>query len=474
MELSKEQIEDLNACGASSEAVNDLENHLKALSPPARPTRQSLAVDSRKARAIYQSGSALLAVLPPKPGRDAIQARAAEIVKAIMREVRNVFARTYVDLIFSQITNGYLRFVRADELVYEVAKLYPGLCPTRQEVEAELQLLHANKEGVEMAQSDFLSYVLRHKRSGDHLIQGMLRPLPQSLAMLERFRRDGRLDFGTVQVERRGALGCIYFNNQRYLNAEDDITLLPLETVVDLVLLDPDIKVGLLRGNPMEHPKYKGRRIFSAGLNLTHLYEGRLSLMFFLTRDLGLVNKIYRGLAGDFYDPDAPEATMEKPWIAAVEGFAIGGGCQLLLVVDYAIAEEGSYFNLPARKEGIIPGAAPMRLARFVGERAAQQGVLFDKTFVAESPESRQVVNEVVPVGQMDKAIERAAAIATGAGVMNAGANRKAIRIGHEPRELFRQYMALYCREQAACHFSPTLISNLERNWIARKKSNDP
>jgi thioesterase DpgC len=41
------------------------------------------------------------------------------------------------------------------------------------------------------------------------------------------------------------------------------------------------------------------------------------------------------------------------------------------------------------------------------------------------------------------------------------------IRLGHEPRDLFRQYMALYCREQATCYFSPNLIQNLERNWRA-------
>jgi thioesterase DpgC len=296
----------------------------------------------------------------------------------------------------------------------------------------------------------------------------MLKPLPQSGELLERFRREGRLDLGTAHVERHGALGCVLFNNLRYLNAEDDTTVGPLETAVDLVLLDPDIHVGLLRGNPVTHPKYRGRRVFSSGLNLTHLYQGKLSLLFFAIRDLGFVAKLYRGLTGDEYDPDGPEITLEKPWIAAVDGFAIGGGCQLLLVADHVIAEQGSFFNLPARKEGIVPGVAPLRLSRFVGERAAREGILFDKTFTAESAEGRSLANEVVPTGQMDEAIARATAAVTGGGVISAGANRKAIRLAHEPRDLFRRYMALYCREQAACHFSPTLIQNLERNWRAQ------
>jgi len=76
----------------------------------------------------------------------------------------------------------------------------------------------------------------------------------------------------------------------------------------------------------------------------------------------------------------------------------------------------------------------------------------------------------VVPAGEIDAAIERLAAGAAGSGVVSAGANRKAIRIGHEPRELFRQYMALYCREQANCHFSPALISNLQRYWVSRNR----
>src|SRR4030095_11082333 len=105
------------------------------------------------------------------------------------------------------------------------------------------------------------------------------------------------------------------------------------------------------------------------------------------TRDLGLTNKIYRGLAPDGYFPDGPESTLEKPWIAAVEGFAIGGGCQLLLVVDHVLAEAGSFFNLPAAKEGIIPGAANLRLTRFVGDRLARQGILFDRRFDADSPD---------------------------------------------------------------------------------------
>ena len=53
----------------------------------------------------------------------------------------------------------------------------------------------------------------------------------------------------------------------------------------------------MLRGDTVTHPKYAGRRLFGAGINLTHLYQGKIRFLWYLLRDLGLVNKLYRGLA---------------------------------------------------------------------------------------------------------------------------------------------------------------------------------
>jgi hypothetical protein len=64
---------------------------------------------------------------------------------------------------------------------------------------------------------------------------------------------------------------------------------------------------------------------------------------------------------------------LEKPWIGAVDNFAIGGHCQALHVMDYVVTAADAYMTLPARKEGIIPGAANLRLPRFVGDRFARQ-----------------------------------------------------------------------------------------------------
>ena len=471
--LHPDQVQRLLGVGVSAANLKNFQKALEALRLPRRPTKDRLKSDSVKLRKICRAGASVLGIWPPRPERDASQNGAAELVKGVLRDARNAFARTYVDLIFNRITDGYRRFIRAEELVYEVAELCPGLCPTRKEVESDSPFFLAEKEGVEIAQTDFLAHVFAQRTAGLFLIQSMLQPLRRSQELLEKFRVEGRLELGTAQVERHGPLGCIYFNNRRCLNAEDDTTVLPLEIAADLVLLDSKIEIGLLRGNPMNHPKYEGRRVFSSGLNLTHLYQGKLSLMFYVTRDLGFVNKLYRGLSGETFDSEGPEATLEKPWIAAMESFAIGGGCQILLVMDYVIAEEGSYFNLPARKEGIIPGVGPLRFSRFVGVRAAQHGVLFDHTFSVPSPEAGSIVNEVVPAGQMDEAIRQAVAKFSGAGVVSTGANRKALRVGQESLDQFRQYMALYCREQGNCHFSPGLIANLERNWKADTRKRD-
>jgi thioesterase DpgC len=330
--------------------------------------------------------------------------------------------------------------------------------------------LQRDKNGIEIDQGLFLSQILSHPRAGAHLVHAMLRPTEEALERLAAFRRTGYVDLGTAEVRRQGRTGFLLFKNPRFLNAEDETTLGPCEVGVDLLTLDPQVEVGVLRGAPVTHPRYADRRVFSAGLNLTHLYYGRISFLFFINRDLGFVNKLYRGLSGSEFALGEPESTTEMPWIAAVEAFAIGGGCQLLLGVDRVLAESGAFFNLPARKEGIIPGTANLRLTRFVGDRLARQAILFGRDFRVDTPEGMLLCDEVVPTGEMDLALERTARALTGAGVVSAAGNRKALRVGQEPLDQFRQYMAVYVREQVYCHFSPALIHNLEANWNAHQR----
>jgi thioesterase DpgC len=300
----------------------------------------------------------------------------------------------------------------------------------------------------------------------------MLRPRPEAVALAGELRRAGRVDLGLVHVERRGRVGHVELRNLRFLNAEDEPASAALETAVDLVLLDPEIEVGVLRGGVVDHPRHAGRRVFNSGLNLTHLYQGRISFVdFMMARELGLLGKIYRGhWLGEDFDLDLEE-THEKPWIAAVESWAIGGGCQLLLVVDRAIAERTAYFNLPARREGIVPGCANARLARLVGERVARQAIMFERAFPADSPEGALLCDRLVEdTAAMDAAIAEDAAQLTSSGTVSAVANRKALRVALEPVDAFRRYMAVYAREQALCMHSPALMANLERFWNGRQR----
>ena len=384
---------------------------------------------------------------------------------------RDDFLRREADAVYAELTDELREAVRVEELVFRAAERFPGLVPTRDEIAAERELPQARKRGAEIDQGVFLSQVLARPRAGLHLVHAMLRPKPGSLELLDEFRRVGQVDLGVVHVERRERAGIVELRNLRFLNAEDDAATKALETAVDLVLLDPDVEVGVMRGGVVDHPRHAGRRIFNSGLNLTHLYYGRITFVdFMIARELGLVSKLYRGhwLDGDF--ESGLEETHEKPWVAAVEAWAIGGGCQLLLVMDRVLAEHGSYFTLPARKEGIIPGASPRRLSRFLGDRLTRQAVMFERAFDAGSSEGRLLCDEVVEAAEMQEAIDRNTVQLTSSGLVSAAANRKAIRLGEETVDEFRRYMAVYAREQARCMYSPALIANLERNWHARQR----
>jgi len=413
-----------------------------------------------------------LAALPPKPRRDAGQQRAAEAVLAEGRAARESFMARHAAEIYERLTSGCTRFLRVRELVYAAAAEWPGLVPTEAEVLAERELPQKDKDGVEIDQGIFLAYVLALPVAGRHLMWAMQRPRADSLALLEEFQRTGEADLGTARLDRRGNVGHITLQNHAYLNAEDDDSNAAVERAVDLVLLDSQVQVGVLRGGPATHPKYEGRRIFGSGINLTKLYRGKIGFVeFLIERELGLNNKMYRGLTRGEFQATEFEDTIEKPFLAVVESFAIGGACQWLLIMDRVIAQFGSYCNLPARKEGIIPGSANLRLPRLVGDRMTRQGIFFNRDFRTDSAEGRLIADEVVTAAEIEDAIEHSAREITGAGMTSLVANRRMLRLGQEPLDTHRMYMAWYAREQAYCHYSEALISNLERNWDARRRS---
>jgi (3,5-dihydroxyphenyl)acetyl-CoA 1,2-dioxygenase len=347
----------------------------------------------------------------------------------------------------------------------------PGLTPTASQVAAEAEFLQRDKDGVEIDQGIFLAHVLANDKTGRHLCHAMLLPRPESTEQLKELEAKGSIDLGSVVVERRGKATVVTARNPRFLNAEDNTTIDAMEVAVDAAILYPDTDIAVLRGGTVEHPKYRGRRLFGAGINLTHLYRGQIPFVWFLKRDLGFVHKFFRGVARPDALPDDVHGTgVEKPWIAALDGFAIGGHCQILLTMDYVLAASDAFMTLPARKEGIIPGAANLRMPRFTGDRITRQAIQYERKLACDSPEGRLICDEIAAPADMDGALQRVIDGLTNSGAVSATSNRRAIRIGEEPLDTFRQYFSAYARDQAYCHFSPALIANLEREWNAHNR----
>jgi (3,5-dihydroxyphenyl)acetyl-CoA 1,2-dioxygenase len=454
----------LNTAGVSPQAA-------KSWLGAAPKLRNSFASDSAACQKFWQAGAKLRAQLPARAACSEDQARAVQVIHTRERDLRDQFLATHAEALYDKLTNNRKNFVRVEQLVLDGAKLVPGLLPSEKALAAEAMLALKDKERIEIDHGLFLAHVLANGRTGRHLCHTMLLPRAESLELLPRLVKEESIDLDRAMVTRQGKASVVEMRNPRFLNAMDDSTLDPIETAIDLALLDPATEIGVLRGGVVDHPKYAGRRLFSSGINLTHLYQGKISFLFYFKHAMGYEHKMFRGMARrDSSIEDTAAATIEKAWIAALDVFAIGGGCQHLLVMDYVLAAKDAYMTLPARKEGIIPGVSNLRLPRFVGDRIARQAIMYGRRLDCDSPEGRLICDEVVPPDDMDQALAGVIDGLTSSGVVSAVSNRRGFRIGQEPLDLFRRYLALYAREQAFCHFSPALIANLERHWNAMQR----
>lgn len=419
----------------------------------------------------WAGNAAALAALPAKPERSGAQQMSASEILAIGRHARRDFLSAHVGTLYRRLTENFTRKHRIEHLARAAAGMVPGLVPDEAGLKAENAKLQKHKDAHEIDQGILFNAILADRQCGLDLCHAMLLPRREALELAPKFARDGIVDLGTAKVERRGKATTVWMNNPRFLNAEDESTLPHVETAVDLALLDGGTEIAVLRGAPIAGGKYDGQRVFSSGINLTHLYQGRISYLWYLIRETGFVNKMFRGLACEHITPDEVSgSSCEKPWVGAVEKFAIGGGCQYLLALDFTVAESDAYMTLPARKEGIIPGVANMRLPRFVGDRIARQAIQYERRIDCDTPEGRMICDRIVAPGEMDAALDEVTVRLTSSGVVSAASNRRAFRVAVEPLDLFRRYMAVYAREQADCHFSPALIGNLERYWNAQNR----
>ncbi len=431
----------------------------------------NVAKDSAAFSRYWADGLAAIDALPPRNKRTPEQQAKVDTILQEARRQRELFLDTHVDTLYRDLTDNLRSFKRVEAIAAAIAQKVPGLVPDAARLSRENPLLLSEKDGHEVDQGLFFNRVLANRECGLHLCHAMLLPRREARDKLDTLKRDGKVMLEHASVERQGKASLVLMKNPRYLNAEDDSTIVDVETAIDLAMLDPETSICILRGDFIDSGKYAGQRTFCSGINLTHIYYGRVSYLWYLIRELGFVNKMFRGMAREDASPDEMTGdTLEKPWIMAVDKFAIGGGCQYLLVGDYNIAASDAYMTLPARKEGIIPGAANLRMPRFVGDRVTRQAIMADRRIACDSDVGRQICDLIVPPEALDGAITEVVERLTSSGVVSTAGNRRALRIAHEPLDLFRTYMAVYAREQAYCHFSPALIANLERHWNAQNR----
>jgi thioesterase DpgC len=424
----------------------------------------SAPADLRLARSMLADAATraadLIASLPAPAARSAEQRATVSAAMAELRTFRMQFMDRHADEVYDQLTDGRTAELRLAALVDVATASFPGLVPTRAQLAVERRREQADKEGLEIDQAIFLRGILRSRSAGQHLIDAMLRPTARATELLPDFTRTGLLELRSVRLERRAGRALLTMCRDDCLNAEDNQQVDDMETAVDLALLDRGVEVGLLRGGEMSHPRYRGRRVFSAGINLKSLHAGDISLVdFLLRRELGYMNKLVRGVRVE-HDGSWHSGTIEKPWVAAVDGFAIGGGAQLLLVFDHVIAASDAYISLPASREGIIPRAANLRLSRSAGPRLARQVILQGRRIQASEPAARLWLDEVVDPEDLDAAVERALNRLRGPAVVP---HRRMMNLMDEPPEKFREYIAEFALQQALRLYAEDVIAKVGR-----------
>ena len=201
---------------------------------------------------------------------------------------------------------------------------------------------------------------------------------------------------GFVKLEKQGHVGIVTIDRQEALNALNSQVLSDLDAVIDQVAADDEIYVMILTG---------AGRSFVAGADIGEM-KGFSSID-------GKKFGVHGG--GVFLKLE----NLSKPVIAAVNGFALGGGCELAMSCDIRICSDNAMFGQPEVGLGITPGfGGTQRLARIVGVSNAMELILTAKTIKAEEAERIGLVSHVYPAEElMDKALELANAIAANAQV---------------------------------------------------------
>ena len=185
-----------------------------------------------------------------------------------------------------------------------------------------------------------------------------------------------------IQLEPLGDIAIIKINRPEALNALNLDVIAELSRTIDIVGVDDNIKVVIITG--------AGERSFCAGADIAYMVNIEpMKAEKYATSAQSVLNKIEK---------------LEKPVIAAINGFALGGGCELALVCDMRVASSNAKIGQPEVTIGIPPGwGGTQRLTRIVGPAKAKELIFTGKMITAEEAEHIGLVNKVISLTSEDQ-----------------------------------------------------------------------
>ncbi|MCU1554758.1 MAG: enoyl-CoA hydratase [Arthrobacter sp.] len=195
--------------------------------------------------------------------------------------------------------------------------------------------------------------------------------------------------YANILVERRGRVGLVTLNRPEALNALNKATMDELVAAVTSLDTDPEVGAVVVTGSA---------KAFAAGADIKEMQSKGYMDMY----------------AADWFRGWEDFTRLRIPVVAAVSGFALGGGCELAMMCDFIIAADNARFGQPEIKLGIIPGAGgTQRLPRSLGKSKAMDLVLTARMMDAAEAERAGLVSRVVAVDKlMDEALAAALVIA--------------------------------------------------------------
>ncbi|EQB31433.1 enoyl-CoA hydratase-related protein [Sphingobium ummariense] len=216
--------------------------------------------------------------------------------------------------------------------------------------------------------------------------------------------------YETILVEHRDAVTLITLNRPQALNALNSQVLADLGKAFAAYDADPSQRCAVLTGS--------GEKAFAAGADIKEMAD-KPAADFYLE---------------DFFsDWQSKVVATRKPWIAAVAGFALGGGCELAMMADFIIAADTAKFGQPEIKLGVAPGmGGSQRLTRAVGKAKAMEMCLTGRMMDAEEAERSGLVARIVPAADLLEAALKTAATIAAMPPMAAMVNKEMVNTAFE------------------------------------------